>query len=120
MEGEPWEMKRKGKNYLDFIPAHTPSLQYEVKEDGQVTLLAEWKGFYYWIAQKFFHRPKISRIDLDREGSFVWLAIDGKRDVFEIFNLVSLEFGEMDKGMSRLIKFLEILKNNRFIVWEKK
>ena len=75
-------MKAKNRqNYLDFVPVKNPDIEYHTDDSGIVTLLIEWKGFYHRIAQKFFHRPRISEIRLDDYGSFVWLSIDGVKDV---------------------------------------
>ena len=73
-------MKNKdSKNYLDFVPEKNPEIEYEADEDGIITVLIEWKGFYHKIAQKLFRRPRVSDIRLDEFGSFVWNAGDGKR-----------------------------------------
>ena len=69
--------KKDSKNYLDFIPEKNPEIEYEADEDGIITVLIEWKGFYHKIAQKLFRRPRVSDIRLDELGSFVWNA--GKR-----------------------------------------
>ena len=71
--------KKDSKNYLDFIPEKNPEIEYETGEDGIITVLIEWKGFYHKIAQKLFRRPRVSDIRLDELGSFVWNAVDGKR-----------------------------------------
>ena len=69
-------MKAKNRqNYLDFVPVKNPDIEYHTDDSGIVTLLIEWKGFYHRIAQKFFHRPRISEIRLDDYGIFVWVAI---------------------------------------------
>lgn len=73
--------KKDSKNYLDFVPEKNPEIEYEADEDGIITVLIEWKGFYHKIAQKLFRRPRVSDIRLDELGSFVWNAVDGKKDV---------------------------------------
>ena len=52
--------KKNDKNYLDYIPVKNPEVEYETDENGRVTVFIEWKGFYHRIAQKFFHRPRVS------------------------------------------------------------
>ena len=39
--------KKDSKNYLDFIPEKNPEIEYETGEDGIITVLIEWKGFYH-------------------------------------------------------------------------
>ena len=113
------EMKAKqSKNYLDYIPVKEPEIQYHTDEKGIVTLEIEWKGFYHRIAQRFFHRPRVSDIKLDAYGSFVWLIIDDISDVHQISKKLDEKFPGMEKSLSRLIKFLEILHDNHLIRWK--
>ena len=109
-------MKAKNRqNYLDFVPVKNPDIEYHTDDSGIVTLLIEWKGFYHRIAQKFFHRPRISEIRLDDYGSFVWLSIDGVKDVHQVSLELDARFPGMEKALSRLIKFLEILRDSHLI-----
>ena len=57
--------KKDSKNYLDFIPEKNPEIEYETGEDGIITVLIEWKGFYHKLAQRFFRRPRVSEIKLE-------------------------------------------------------
>ena len=112
-------MKDKNqRNYLDFVPIKNPDIEYQTGDNGKVTVFIEWKGFYHRIAQKFFHRPRVSDIQLDDYGSFVWLAIDDNKDVHQISKELNARFPNMEKSLSRLIKFLEILRDNHLIRWK--
>ena len=124
--------KKDSKNYLDYVPVKNPEVEYEIGDDGIVTVYIEWNGFYHRIAQKFFKRPRVSDVKLDGYGSFVWLAIDDVKDVHQLskeldekypkMEQLSKELDEkypkMEKSLSRLIKFLEILHDNRLIRWK--
>ena len=110
--------KKKDNNYLDYIPVKNPEIEYETDENDRVTVYIEWKGFYHRIAQKFFHRPRVSDVKLDDYGSFVWLAIDDMKDVHQLSKELDSRFPKMEKSLSRLIKFLEILHDNRLIHWK--
>ncbi len=113
-------MKKK-ENYLDYIFEKNPAFEWKENAEGMVCIIVEWKGFYNRIAQKFFHKPKKSEIAMDVLGSFVWKNIDGKRNVYELGELVKAEFGEKAEPLyERLIKFLEIMKNNKYILLSKK
>ena len=59
--------KANNKNYLDYIPVKNSDIEYTTEENGRVTVMIEWKGFYHKIAQKFFHRPRVSDIKLDEK-----------------------------------------------------
>lgn len=110
--------KKEPKNYLDYIPIKNPDVEYETNENGKVTVYIEWKGFYHKIAQKFFRRPRVSDIKMDGYGSFVWLCIDDKKDVHQLSRELDEKYPQMEKSLSRLIKFLEILHDNRLIYWK--
>ena len=104
--------KNKNKNYLDFIPVRNPKIEFETSEKGQVTL------FYHKIAQRIFRRPRVSDIKLDTYGSFVWLSIDDCKDVHQLSKDMDAKFPGMEKSLSRLIKFLEILHDHKLIHWK--
>ena len=110
--------KKNSQNYLDYIPVRNPEVEYETSENGKVTLYIEWKGFYHKIAQKFFHRPRVSDIKMDDYGSFVWLSIDDVKDVHQLSKELDQKYPKMEKSLSRLIKFLEILRDNHLIHWK--
>lgn len=110
--------KKNSQNYLDYIPVKNPDIEFETAENGKVTVYIEWTGFYHRIAQKFFHRPRVSDIKMDDLGSFVWLAIDDEKDVHQLSKELEKKYPKMEKSLSRLIKFLEILHDNRLIHWK--
>ena len=101
------------KNYLDFIPVKNPEIKYETNDKGNITVFIRWEGFFNKIAQKFFHR-------LDDYGSFVWNIIDDKKDIHTLSQELDAHFPKMEKSLSRLIKFLEILKDNHLITYSEK
>ena len=114
--------KKEKKNYLDYIPICAPGFTWEEKK-GIVTIKMENKGFYNWLAQKLFKRPRFSAIDLDEFGSFVWTQMDGKRTIYEISEMVREHFGDRaEPVVERLVKYFQILYRNHFIgyVTEKK
>ena len=106
--------KKQQENYLDYVPVISPKHTWS-EEDGKVTIHMLHIGFYNTIAQKFFHRPRVSHIELEGQGSFVFRQIDGKRTVGEIALLVKQEFGEDPALYERLIKYMQILRNNGFV-----
>ena len=109
-------MARKRENYLDYIPAVSPRNTWEADETGTVTNHMVHRGFYAWLAQRFFRRPRVSRIRLDAMGSFVFQHIDGKRTVGALAKLVRAEFGEDAEPLyGRLVQYLKILRNNGLI-----
>lgn len=109
----------KDKNYLDYIPVRNNEYKWTVLEDGIVEIDVINKGFFNTIAQKFFKAPKVSKIKLDEYGSIVWKSIDDIKDIGEVAQEVRSNFDDEEKVFySRLIKFFQILKENRFIKYE--
>lgn len=111
-------MAKKQENYLDYIPVISEKNTWS-EEDGKVTVHMVHRGFYAGIAQKFFHRPRVSHIDLDKTGSFVFPLIDGQRSVGDLALLVKEEFGaDAEPLYERLIRYMQILRNNGFIYFK--
>lgn len=110
--------KKESENYLDFIPVRNPNFEFRTNDTGIVTVLVEWTGFYHRIAQRFFHRPRVSEINLDEYGSFIWQQIDGEKNVFAISQAFQSHFDNPQNGMTRLIQFLEIMRDHHLIFWK--
>ena len=112
--------KKSAENYLDYIPVISDKNTWSV-EDGVVTVHMVHRGFYASIAQKFFHRPRVSHIKLDGHGSFVFQRIDGMRTVGDLALLVKEEFGDQAEPLyDRLVQYMQILRNNGFIYFRGK
>jgi gentisate 1,2-dioxygenase len=115
------KQQKISKNYMDSIFVHKPTLQWHLSENESkkqiVVLDVENTGFFNKIAQKFFHRPKVSHISLDEYGSSLWLFLDGTSTVFDIVNKMKEKFpSEEDKMLNRVITFLHTLQVNEFIL----
>ncbi len=110
--------KKDSKNYLDFVPEKNPKLNMKQMRTVLLPSLSNGKDFIIKIAQKLFRRPRVSDIRLDELGSFVWNAVDGKKDVHQISKELEQQFPKMEKPVPRLIKYLEILHDNHLIYWK--
>ena len=115
-------MKNKTKtrtlsaNYMDIVFSRNTEIQWRVKENGFVEVDMENKGFFNSIAQKFFHRPRVSHIALDKYGSILWLALDGTATVNDLLNKMNEAFpAETDKMLNRVVQFLTTLETWKFI-----
>ena len=64
-------MAKQKENFLDYTPRRNSNLLWR-KKGTLVEVDVEHRGFINRIAQKFFHRPRISHIALDEFGSFIW------------------------------------------------
>lgn len=113
--------KKKENNYLDFVPVVNPQNTWSQDEKGIVTIHMVHRGFYAAIAQKFFHTPRVSRIALDEYGSFLWQQIDGEKTVGQLALAMKEQFGEKAEPLyDRLVKYMQILRNNKFILFRGK
>lgn len=111
---------KKDDNFLELIPVIDESKNWETNEDGLVQIIIPRDGILDKIVRTFFKTPKVMRIDLDSLGSCVWNAIDGKRNVKEISEIIKVEFGEDAEPLyERLGTYINILRNNKFITLEK-
>ena len=111
-------MAEKKENYLDFIPVVNGQNTWDRGEDGVVTIHMVNRGFYNTLAQKLFHTPRVSHIKLDEYGSFLWMRIDGVKTVGQLALELKEAYGEKAEPLyDRLVKYMQILRNNRFILF---
>ncbi len=117
-------MKKKiviEENYLERIPKRNEEIAWSADADGIVTLEIKNTGFMNKIAQKLFHKPPVSYVHLDENGSFVWQIIDGEHSIIEIGKDVEAKFGERANPLyERLAKYFQILESYKFIFWNNK
>lgn len=116
-------MKKKnapeGENYLERTPLRAPNIPWSTGEDGLITLEIENKGWANRLAQKCFHRPKISYVHLDETGSFIWPLLSEEQDIIALGKKVEEHFGEAAHPLyERLVKYLQILESYHFIQWK--
>ena len=112
--------KKKKETYLDYVPVCAPEFSWKLDKKGIVVIEMENKGFYNWLAQKLFKRPRFSHISLDEYGSFIWQQMDGKKSIYEISKLVKEKFGDAAEPLiERLTKYFQILYRNHFIGYVK-
>ncbi len=106
------------KNLLDMVPKHNSLVPFTEDKKGIVTLQVKNRGFYNRVAQIIFRRPKVSYIELEEFGSFIWNQIDGKKTVMEIGELVKNKFGTKAEPLyDRLGTYMNTLRNCDYILW---
>jgi len=109
--------KKLADNFVDYIYAKNPSLEWETDSNGNVTLLKENKGFFNLLAQKLLGKPRVSQIHMEEMGSFIWPLIDGKKSVYKIGKYVSEHFGDDAEPLyERLSVYMKMLEDYKFIV----
>ena len=113
--------KKAPENYLERVPVRPDRIKWETDTDGTVILLVENRGLMNRIFQLLFFKPRVSRIHLDANGSFVWLQIDGVRTIEEIGALVEAQFGDSaHPTYERLAKYFDILSSYKFVSFKEK
>lgn len=110
------QKQRIDKNYLDIVFIPNPERKWSEREDGMVVIDMENKGFFHSIAQKFFHKPRVSHIALDQYGTTLWKALDGNRNLFDVIHVMEEAFpDEKDRMLDRVVTFAHTLQVNHFI-----
>lgn len=114
--------KRKNReNFLDYTPKPNALYEWIEKRDGHIEISVKNRGLCNRTAQLFFHKPKVSKIELDDFGSFVWKQMNGEKSIYEIGKEVRNRFGKTAEPLyTRLAKFVKILHENNFIVYTNK
>ena len=107
-------------NYLEYIPVKNKELNWSLDEKGIVTLELHNKGFFNKVAQKLFKKPEISYIHMEEMGSFIWQAIDDKKNLIAIGEEVKAHFGDKAEPLyERLAKYVNMLERYGFVKMEK-
>ena len=103
-------------NYMESVPLHSENRPWRETDDGMVEVDMENKGFYHSIAQKFFHKPRVSHIALDKYGSVVWKSINGENNVMDIVHIMENAFPEeKDRMLDRVVTYMATLQRTKFI-----
>lgn len=112
--------KRITSNFMDTVFVPSPQRPWRNEEDGSVVIDVENKGPHHRIAQKLWHKPKVSHISLDAYGTALWNLMDGRNTVYDIVMAMKKQFpGEEDRMLDRVVTFLGTLQNNQFIIVKK-
>ncbi len=108
---------KQSVNYPDLIPQRAENLRWHTDEaTGIITLEVENTGFFNTIAQKVFHKPRITQVHLDETGSYLWPLLDGKMTVAELAERMKEHFGEKAEPLyPRIIKYFQIVESYHFI-----
>ncbi len=108
--------KVKKVNYLELIPLHSEKIKSTVDLEGNITILIENKGIFYWITQKLLKKPRVSQIHLDKMGNFIWPLMDGEHDIMKIAEMVKEEFGEEAEPLyNRLVAYISTMEQYGFV-----
>ncbi len=109
--------KKIPRNYMDAVILHNPKYNWKENDEGIAVIDVINKGPHHRFAQKFFGKPKVSHISLDKYGSVLWKAIDGHNTVYDIVNIMKTTFpDEEERMLDRVINFMHTLQVNGFVM----
>lgn len=98
--------RNEENNFLSFVPTICEGVDFSVV-GRDVVIVRRNNGFLSFIFQKIFKKPLFSYIYLDKIGSFVFLSIDGRRNVSTLFDITSQHF---EGRITDVIPFCKYIK----------
>ena len=98
--------RKKENNFLFFVPTICEGVDFSVV-GRDVVVVRRNSGFLSFIFQKIFNKPLFSYIYLDKIGSFVFLSIDGRKNVSTLFDIASQHF---EGRITDVISFCKYMK----------
>ena len=105
---------KNNEEVLNLVFKKSENIEYEVSSDGIVTILEKQNH----KVQNFFRKlkfkiPMYKKMDLDEYGSFIFLQIDGKKNVEELGIKLEEKYGEKSHPLyERLLLFLNHIDVN--------
>lgn len=105
---------KNNEEVLNLVFKKSENIEYEVSSDGIVTILEKQDH----KVQNFFRKlkfkiPMYKKIELDEYGSFIFLQIDGKKNVEELGIKLEEKYGEESHPLyERLLLFLNHIDVN--------
>lgn len=113
-------MFHKKVNLLDLRFEKNPSVFFEKNDAQNVGLHVPLRGFMYGFLRKLLKKPEVCRVDLDKLGSFVWLAMDEFDNIKELSDALEKSFPEeSDMALQRVAAFVQILETNSLVFRKK-
>ena len=105
---------KNNEEVLNLVFKKSENVEYEVSSDGIVTILEKQDH----KVQNFFRKlkfkiPMYKKMELDVYGSFIFLQIDGKKNVEELGIKLEEKYGEKSHPLyERLLLFLNHIDVN--------
>ncbi|MDM8128500.1 PqqD family protein [Paraclostridium benzoelyticum] len=105
---------KNNEEVLNLVFKKSENIEYEVSSDGIVTILEKQDH----KVQNFFRKlkfkiPMYKKMELDEYGSFIFLQIDGKKNVEELGIKLEEKYGEKSHPLyERILLFLNHIDVN--------
>lgn len=103
------------KNFLDYIPVRI--IEWKTDDNGMVCITKErTKNKFIKRLIDWFKVSQYFYVHLEEFGTAAWLAIDDKRTVAEICEIMKNRFGDkLEQAEQRVSHYMGMLKRNDFI-----
>lgn len=103
---------------MDLIPVR--KLEYEISDDNKINLLVpKYRDKFFGTILQPNIKDKYLKANLDDFGTSTWLYIDGKRNVYEISNMMRDKYGdEIEPVYDRMTLFINNMYRNGFIYFK--
>ena len=113
-------MKKSNQDFLKQVFAHSEKYQFTCDEHGIVTVLEPQDHLIQRAFRKIGAKiPEHRKMELDEYGSFVYLQIDGEKNVEEIGEALKERYEEAGQQLyERLRTYLEALCNQYHYICE--
>ena len=105
---------KNNEEVLNLVFKKNDKFEYEVSTDGIVTVLEKQDHKIQNFFRKLkFKIPMYKKVELDEYGSFIFLQIDGKKNVKELGIQLEEKYGEQSHPLyERLLLFLNHIDVN--------
>ena len=105
---------KTNEDILNIVYEKNPKILYEKDDNDIITILEKQdKGIQRFFRKIGFRIPEYKRMELDEFSSFVFLLIDGRRNVEDIGIILDERFGERIHPIyERLLLFLNHIDVN--------
>lgn len=101
-------MSRHTPSTLTYVPLRNQKARYAVKTGGLVTVTVPPK--FPWQEEKL--------VPLKEAPSFLWLHMDGTRNVQDLIDLFRQEYPNVKDPEPKVLKFLSTLREKGLIIYD--
>jgi hypothetical protein len=107
-------MLNNNEDVLNIIYKISDNIEYEVDEEGVVTIMIKQDHKVQNFFRKLkFRIPEYRKLSLDEYGSWIFLQIDGKKSVKDIGEILEAKYGDAVHPLyERLLLFLNHIDAN--------
>lgn len=111
--------EKKNDNFMLYVPHYNNKIEWK-KKNGRVILIFHHNKLIEKFIRIFVKKPETTTLELDEMGSAVWNLIDGKKNIYEIGQIMKDKFGDKVEPLyERLIMFIRYLNKRGWIYFSR-